>query len=207
MATSICSKVSSCWVLRSTKAGQVGLHCGHWQVSTRWKGHPLAGVRLLRVASRLRSQQYRARDREMPRTWKLSQLLKEEMGDIKDSKEMGVNPPSPPWKVWNGVYKVSPSWGSNTGIYLLVMTVWDRQDGANTALQPRIEEQRLTFYLSLFFHPSSTRSCDLTWHPATSSWSLCRGSECTATVPQTGSARPCRCSQLSAAPHQTATAQ
>lgn len=36
--------------------------------------------------------------------------------------------------------------GSSTGIYLLVMTVWDRQDGANTALQPRIEEQPLTFY-------------------------------------------------------------
>lgn len=78
MATSICSRVSSCWVLRSTKTGHVGLHCGHWQVSTRWKGHPLAGVRLLRVASRLRSQQYRAREREMPRTWKLSQLLGEE---------------------------------------------------------------------------------------------------------------------------------
>lgn len=78
MATSICSRVSSCWVLRSTKTGHVGLHCGHWQVSTRWNGHPLAGVRLLRVASRLRSQQYRAREREMPRTWKLSQLLGEE---------------------------------------------------------------------------------------------------------------------------------
>lgn len=75
MATSIWIKVSSCWVAWSTKAGQLGLHWGHWQVSTRWKGQPLAGVLLLRVASRLLSQQCRARGKEVPLTWKLNQLL------------------------------------------------------------------------------------------------------------------------------------
>ncbi|TNN21736.1 hypothetical protein EYF80_068152 [Liparis tanakae] len=78
MATIIWSKVSSCCVARSTRAGQVGLHWGHWQESTRWNGQPLAGgVLLWRAASRLRSQQCSARGREVPFTWKLIQLLEE----------------------------------------------------------------------------------------------------------------------------------
>lgn len=115
MATSICSRVSSCWVLWSIKAGQVGLHCGHRQVSSRWKGHPLAGVRLLRVASRLRSQQYRARDKEMPRTWKLSQLLEQEKnGRHKAFQKHGSPSSQSPmegvrwylvtWKKWTDVW-------------------------------------------------------------------------------------------------------
>lgn len=39
--------------------------------------------------------------------------------------------------------------GSNTRIYLLVMTVWDRQEGANTALKSHKEQQPF----SVFFNP------------------------------------------------------
>lgn len=86
------------------------------------------------------------------------------------------------------------------------MTVWDRQDGANAALKSHTEQQRFRFY----FTPSllSSGGCyELTWCASMSSWPHSPGSECTATVPQTGSAHPCRCSPPSAAPHQTATAQ
>lgn len=42
------------------------------------------------------------------------------------------------WKSWKqseGCWSVSPSRGSGTSSYLLVMTEWDRQDGANAALK------------------------------------------------------------------------
>ena len=47
----------------------------------------------------------------------------------------------------------------------------------------------------------------LTWHLSESSWAPCPGSVCTATAPRTDSVLPCRCSPLSAAPRQTATAR
>lgn len=46
-----------------------------------------------------------------------------------------------------------------------------------------------------------------TWHLSGSFWALYPDSACTATAPQTDSDPPCRCSPLSAAPRQTATAQ
>lgn len=38
--------------------------------------------------------------------------------------------------------------GSSTSSYLLVMTVWDRQDGANAALKSHTEQQRFRFYFT-----------------------------------------------------------
>jgi len=98
--------------------------------------------------------------------------------------------------------------------YLLVITVWERQDGANTALKntPKKEEyghlsksgpsliwtRCLLDRLNISF---------LTWRLSGRSWALCPGSECTATAPQRDSVPPCRCSPLSAAPRRTATAR
>lgn len=78
MLASTCSRVISCCVAWSIRAGQVGLHWGDWQVSIRWKGQPFRAVLLFLVASwRLRSQHCRARDKDVPFTWKSIQLLKQ----------------------------------------------------------------------------------------------------------------------------------
>lgn len=72
------SRVISCCVAWSISAGQVGLHCGHWQLSMRWKGQPFRGVLLFLLASwRLLSQHCRARESDVPLIWKSIQLLKE----------------------------------------------------------------------------------------------------------------------------------
>lgn len=101
-----------------------------------------------------------------------------------------------------------PQQGSNIHFYLLVIAVWERQDGANTALETRkdlFSRSCLNFIMIRF---SSERGFwKLTWHLSMSSWAPCPGSVCTATAPQTDSVLPWRCSPLSAAPHQIAIAQ
>lgn len=111
-----------------------------------------------------------------------------------------------------------PPQGSNINFYLLVITVWERQDGANTALKTHtaVYSQHFSpsfiliswctfgFMLSLYVHLQNRWR---TWHLSMSSWAPFPGSVCTATAPQTDSVLPCRCSPLSAAPHQTATAR
>lgn len=111
-----------------------------------------------------------------------------------------------------------PPQGSNINFYLLVIAVWERQDGANTALKThtavRSQHSALvhllfTFglMLSLYMFIFKAGFRELTWHLSMSSWAPFPGSVCTATAPQTDSVLPCRCSPLSAAPRQTATAR
>lgn len=52
-------------------------------------------------------------------------------------------------RVGNKVRGVSPSRGSSTSSYLLVMSVWDRQDGANPALEAHTEHQILLSTLAV----------------------------------------------------------
>lgn len=100
--------------------------------------------------------------------------------------------------------------------YLLVIAVWEMQEGANTALEntkkktqsfSRCRLRTLGQHCNCVFSLSEAGLQGPTWRLSGSSWALGPDCACTATAPPTDSGPPCRCSQLSAAPRRKATAQ
>lgn len=108
------------------------------------------------------------------------------------------------WILW-GMNSRNESKKMRRERYLLVMTVWERHDGANTALEDKVH-----LWLVEMLKPEGLWgwkfSCELTWHLLERLWAPNPGSGCTATAHQRRFVLPCRCFPPAAAPHQTATA-